>query len=47
MQEAEEERMGRMEMEQRVQKLSLHLEKLQSQVNQGDYRIKNFDHVRR
>ena len=39
--------MGRMEMEQRVQKLSLQLEKLQSQVHQGDYRISNFDHVRR
>ena len=36
-----------MEMEQRVQKLSLQLEKLQSQVNQGEYRISNFDHVRR
>lgn len=44
--EAEDEKMGRMEMEQRVQKLSLQLEKLQSQVHQGDYRISNFDHVR-
>ena len=45
--EAEEERMGRTEMEQRAQKLSLQLERLQSQVNQGDYKITNFDQVRR
>lgn len=44
--EAEEERMGRTEMEQRAQKLSLQLERLQSQVNQGDYKITNFDQVR-
>lgn len=44
--EAEDERMGRAEMEHRAQRLSLHLEKLQSQVNQGDYKITNFDQVR-
>ncbi|XP_074621025.1 progesterone-induced-blocking factor 1-like [Acropora palmata] len=44
--QAEDERMGRTEMEQRVQKLSLQVERLQSQVNQGDYKITNFDQVR-
>ena len=39
--------MGRAEMKHRAQRLSLQLEKLQSQVNQGDYKITNFDQVRR
>lgn len=46
-QEAEDERMARAETEQRVQRLSLQLEKLQSQVSQGDYKIANFDQIRR
>ena len=46
-QEAEDERMARAETEQRVQRLSLQLEKLQSQVSQGDYKITNFDQIRR
>nr|XP_058960451.1 progesterone-induced-blocking factor 1-like [Pocillopora verrucosa] len=44
--EAEDERMARAETEQRVQRLSLQLEKLQSQVSQGDYKITNFDQIR-
>lgn len=39
--------MARAETEQRVQRLSLQLEKLQSQVSQGDYKIANFDQIRR
>ncbi|KAL9973441.1 hypothetical protein ACROYT_G019903 [Oculina patagonica] len=44
--EAEDERVGRAEMEHRAQRLALQLEKLQSQVNQGDYKITNFDQIR-
>lgn len=45
-QEAEEERIARSELECRAQRLAMQVDDLKSKLEQGDYKKSNFDNVR-
>ena len=47
LQEAEQERNARIEVEVRAQRLSLQVEELRAKTDRGDYKSMNFDQVRR